>query len=109
MRISGATSTQTIFREGKYWTYYTGMGGIYLASSADGLEFRENGKVLDKGFPGSKDGGVTNPTVFQLKDGRYRMIFEGMENPTVRKLYSAVSADGLKWAKEEGIRLEDSI
>ncbi len=110
IRVLGAVSSCTVFRDNQYWMYYTGIGGIYLARSSDGLNFQGYGQVAANGSFGSEQEMVTNPAVFQLKNGKYRMIYEGSKNQqSIRKLYSAVSDDGLKWTKEEGIRLEDSI
>lgn len=108
IRVS-AISSCTIFRDNQYWMYYTGKG-IALAISNDGLNFELKGTVIHDDGPGSEQEMVTNPAVFQLKTGGYRMIYEGSQDMnTVRKLYSAVSNDGLKWFKEDGIRLEDDI
>lgn len=109
VRIPGAVSSCTIFKNGQYWMYYTGTGGIRLAISSDGLNFQEHGQVVANGPLGSEQEMVTNPAVFQLKNGKYRIIYEGSKNQqSIRKLYSTVSDDGLKWTKEDGVRLEDS-
>jgi hypothetical protein len=108
-RIPDAISSSTILLDGQYRMYYT-RSGIELAISGDGIGFAQKGSVLMDGGPGSGQEMVTNPAVFRTGDGRYRMIYEGsQEENTVRKLYSAVSADGLEWDKEEGVRLEDDI
>lgn len=90
--------------------YYTGMG-IELATSADGLDFVSKGAVVSSGQQGSGQEMVTNPSVFKLLDGRYRIIYEGSRRTDVgqtdRKLYSAISSDGLTWTKEEGTRFFD--
>ncbi len=109
IRIPNAISSSTIFRGNEYWMYYTG-NGIELAISNDGISFVLKGSVVRDDGPGSEQEMVTNPAVFQIKNGRYRMLYEGSkDNQAVRKLYSAVSDDGLKWFKEEGVRLEDTI
>ncbi len=108
IRIPNAISSSTIFRDNQYWMYYTG-NGIELAISNDGINFVLKGQVVKDGGFGSDQEMVTNPTVFQTKNSKYRMIYEGSQDMnTVRKLYSAISDDGLKWAKE-GMRLEDDI
>lgn len=109
IRIPNAISSSTIFRGNQYWMYYTG-DGIELAISNDGINFILKGDVVRDDGPGSDQEMVTNPTVFQTEDGKYRVIYEGSQDMnTVRKLYSAVSDDGLKWVKEDGVRLEDDI
>lgn len=110
IKAAGAVSSCTIFKDNQYWLYYTGIGGIFLARAADGLNFQEYGMVVNNGDFGSEQETVTNPAVFRLKNGQYRMIYEGAKNQqTIRKLYSAISSDGLEWTKEAGVRLEDSI
>ncbi len=110
IRVPGAVSSCAVFRDNQYRMYYTGIGGIYLTRSSDGLNFQEYGQVTANGPFGSEQEMVTNPAVFQLKNGKYRMIYEGSKNQqSIRRLYSAVSDDGLKWTEESGIRLEDSI
>lgn len=110
IRVPGGVSSHTIYRNNQYWLYYTAMGGIRLARSTDGLNFQEYGIVLANGPLGSEQEMVSNSSVFRLKNGGYRMIYEGSQDyQTIRKLYSAVSSDGLSWTKEAGLRLEDSI
>lgn len=89
--------------------YYTG-NGIELAISNDGVDFELKGNVVRDDGLGSDQEMVTNPAVFRLKNRKYRMIYEGSkDNQGIRKLYSAVSEGGIKWTKESGVRLEDSI
>ncbi len=109
IRVQEAVSSSTIFRDDKYWVYYT-RNGIELAISNDGINFELKGTVIRDDGIGSEQEMVTNPAVFRLKNGKYRMIYEGSKDrQAVRKLYSAISDDGVKWTKEKGIRLEDSI
>ncbi len=60
---------------------------------------------------------VSNPAVFETKDGKYRMIYEGSKwakdekgghYQTERRLYSANSDDGLTWVSEQGVRFQDT-
>ncbi len=110
IRISGISSC-TIFKDNQYWMYYTGQG-IKLAKSFDGLDFEDIKTVVD--VPNVSSFGinmVSNPSVFETNDGKYRMIFEGSKmsssEQTDRKLYSAVSSEGLNWEMEEGVRFQD--
>ncbi len=114
IRVSGISSC-TIIEDNEYWMYYTGRG-IKLAISDDGLNFEDKGIVIGEGNVGSGQEMVSNPVVIKLKDGRYRMIYEGSDwgndekgghYQTNRKLYSAISNDGKKWVKEEGARFFD--
>ncbi len=102
VRLRDAISSSTILKNGSTWMYYTG-NGIELAVSDDGIAFERRGQVVS----GSDQEMVTNPAVFRTAHG-YRMIYEGRREGQ-RKLYSAVSADGLIWNREEGVRLEDSL
>ncbi len=112
---TGGVSSSTIIKDNEYWMYYT-LDGIHLATSPDGLSFVNSGNVVENGPIGSEQEMVTNPAVFKLSDGRYRMIYEGSklaEDETGkryhanRKLYSAVSSDGKEWVKEGGVRFWD--
>ncbi len=113
-RIANGISSSTITKNNEYWMYYTG-NGIELATSSDGLNFINKGTVI-AGAAGSEQEMVTNPAVFKLADSRYRMIYEGARvakdetgknYQTDRKLYSAISSDGMTWTKESGVRFWD--
>jgi len=102
-------SSCTIIKDGEYWMYYTAKG-IELAKSSDGVNFTFVGTAID--IKDSKEGldMVSNPSVFATKEGKYRMIYEGSkreDNRNNRRLYSAISSDGLAWAQEEGVRFQD--
>ena len=112
---TGGVSSSTIIKGNEYWMYYT-WDGIELATSTDGLNFVNRENVIKNGPTGSEQEMVTNPTVFELSDGRYRMIYEGAKvardetgkrYQADRKLYSAISDDGKKWTKEDGVRFWD--
>jgi predicted GH43/DUF377 family glycosyl hydrolase len=114
IRTSGVSSS-TILKDNEYRMYYT-WDGIELATSTDGLNFVNRENVIKNGPTGSEQEMVTNPTVFELSDGKYRMIYEGSRwaedetgkrYQTNRKLYSAISSDGKKWTKEDGVRFWD--
>jgi hypothetical protein len=112
---TGGVSSSTIIKYNEYWMYYT-WDGIELATSTDGLNFVNKENVIKNGPSGSEQEMVTNPAVFELSDGRYRMIYEGSKwaedetgkrYQTDRKLYSTISSDGKKWIKEDGVRFWD--
>ncbi len=114
-RIVNGISSSTIIKNNEYWMYYTGRD-IRLAISKDGLNFELKGSVVTPGIQGSGQEMVTNPSVFKLSDGRYRMIYEGAKvaedekgghYQADRKLYSAISSDGIVWTKESGTRFWD--
>jgi len=108
-RIDDGVSSCTIIKDNEYWIYYT-ANGIELATSSDGLTFTKKGTVLDVKDVSDVDM-VTNPAVFKTNDGKYRMIFEGSKkiggSQSDRKLYSAISSDGLTWKTEQGVRFQD--
>jgi hypothetical protein len=109
VRIDSGVSSCTIIKDNEYWMYYTEKG-IELAKSSDGLQFVKFGTVLDVKDVSDVDM-VTNPAVFKTKDGKYRLIFEGSKRADGgqkdRRLYSAISTDGLTWMVEEGVRFQD--
>lgn len=92
--------------DGKLVLYYTGMGGIFRASSDDGLKFGATTKILDMS---------SNSAIFRLPDGRYRMLYNpllppepGQRHPASQYFLSAVSSDGLNWQKEDGVRFRSA-
>lgn len=109
VRIGGISSS-TLIKNGEYWMYYTGKG-IELARSSDGLNFAYQRGLIDVEDLDYAVDMVTNPAVFETSDGKYRMLFEGSamrEDRNDRKLYSAVSSDGLTWTVEAGVRFQDA-
>ncbi|MBI2075701.1 MAG: hypothetical protein HYT72_00445 [Candidatus Aenigmarchaeota archaeon] len=108
IRIKGVSSS-TIIKSNEYLMYYTG-NGIEMAQSSDGLNFVHLGTIIDIKDVNGVDM-VTNPAVFETNYGKYRMIFEGSKmfrDKNDRKLYSAISLDGLIWIVEEGVRFQDA-
>lgn len=103
---------------GGYRMYYTGLGParrhrdalgyILSASSTDALSWhKEPGVRVDLSAPHASARTLC-PDVIPLADGRFRMYFEARspDRPTV--ILSALSADGLLWSAEEGVRFGDS-
>ncbi|MBW2619021.1 MAG: hypothetical protein JRC92_09115 [Deltaproteobacteria bacterium] len=80
---------------GGYLAYWMGgMRGMTAASSSDGLAWSiEDGFSLPPLEPDQMTS--TNPWVFATLDGRFRMIYEIQDLSNNRRLYSAVSLDGL--------------
>lgn|GEM_PF-2406636 len=83
-----------------YRTYFTGPGGIWTATSTDGISW--SNQVLT----GVVDTGATNPGVIRLSDGTYLMIY-GIQTafPTTEKLYRATSSNGVTFVKQAGTAL----
>jgi outer membrane lipoprotein-sorting protein len=107
VRIADGVSPATISKGNEYFMYYPGPGGILAARSSDGLAFEPAGTAIQEDGPGTRQQMVSNPAVVQLKDGTYRMIYEGQDASRDRRLFSAVSKDGMTWTKEPGIRFAD--
>ncbi|RJQ31721.1 MAG: hypothetical protein C4562_04550 [Actinobacteria bacterium] len=114
VRIKNGVSSNTIrMADGSYRMYYTGQG-IMVADSVNGKTFTNKRQVLD--LPQVQEvfadlTQISNSAIIKLNDGTYRMIFEGRsgaQDSAPRRLYSAISDDGLSnWTIEEGVRLED--
>jgi predicted GH43/DUF377 family glycosyl hydrolase len=86
--------------------YFTDIGGIFRASSGDGLNFGAPVKVIEAG---------SNSAIFPLSGGGYRMIYNPMFPPEPGQYHqssqyflSARSADGLNWVLEEGVRFRSA-
>ncbi|MCL6088684.1 MAG: hypothetical protein M1530_00785, partial [Candidatus Marsarchaeota archaeon] len=71
-RLSEGVSPSPMRIGGKLVLYYTGMGGIFRASSDDGLNFGAQTKIFDF---------ASNSAIFRLSDGRYRMLYNPMLPP----------------------------
>lgn len=109
-RLSKGLSPCTVwFPDGTYHMYYVVAEGIVSAASYNGLGWmREDGLRIAPDLNDKMQAKVGGPAVFELKKGRYRMIYEGTdEEQTKRYFFSAVSEDGVAWTKEKGIRLKD--
>jgi len=101
--VTAGTASCTIKVGDEYWLYT----GTSLFVSQNGLNFEERRTALI--YDETLDR-IGNPAVIRLKDGRYRMFYEGekfSEQKRDRRLYSAVSFDGMNWGKE-GLRYEDT-
>lgn len=93
--------------------YYVAFDGvntrILSALSSDGLRWRlESGVRVDIGPAGSADQlGASHFYIIGLPDGRLQMYYSGgSKEPFGDSILSAVSVDGLTWAKEPGVRLD---
>jgi hypothetical protein len=83
-----------------YHSFDVNSGGyaIGIARSMDGLKWVKLGKVLERGPIGSfEEGGVRNGHVTRNeKDGKYLMVYEGIDSDGRANIGLAESADGLK-------------
>jgi hypothetical protein len=102
---------------GGYRMYYTGLdparrdsaigGHILSASSSDGTGWtKDPGVRVDVSSPYAS-WRVLSPDVIPLRNGGYRMYFEGRSERRPTVVLSAHSTDGLEWVTEEGSRFGD--
>ena len=92
------TSTSTIIMPDgvTYRMYFTGSGGIWTATSTDGINW--SGQINT----GVTDVGATNPNVIRLNNETYLMIYGIQTNmPTTEILYRATSTDGINFTKQD--------
>ena len=95
--VEPVTSTCTIVTpEGTYRMYFTGQGGIWTATSTDGLSWAT--PVLAASISGA-----TNPSVLRLTDGTFLMLY-GIQPPLTQteRLYRATSTDGITFTQYVG-------
>jgi len=126
IRISPGTGFESIvcdptivdLPDGKMRMYYKGANSqnpgpgqsihkIYSAISSDGLTFQKEGLRIDSETNGD-NGWASVPDAMTLPDGRVRIYYvtaSGMEHG----IGSAISADGLDFAKEPGIRVPNLV
>ncbi len=97
--LNGVSLAVVEKEEGGYLSYrMDGPHGMAAASSADGLNW-----TAEPGFaPPLAQAGefASNPWVFRLEDGRFRMVYEIQNQDGNRRLYSALSDDGLVFENE---------
>lgn len=126
VRISPGTGNELIvcdptivdLPDGKMRMYYKGASSmnpgpgqsvhkIYSAISSDGLTFQKEGLRIDSETNGD-NGWASVPDAIVLPDGRVRIYYV-----TAAKMEhgigSAISADGLKFTKEAGIRVPNLV
>jgi hypothetical protein len=113
--VNGEISPNTILIEGgvyKMWYHSFGPDGkrrIGYATSANGLNWTKNpAPVLDVGTSGAFDDYmVTEPRVFRLDNGSYRMYYGGLRQSQqgigVYRLMTASSPDGINWVKQNQV------
>ena len=96
--LRGVSANVIQLPDGNRRMYYMGTGGMVSAISSDGINWiQESGQRLS---PGENERMVTNPWVLYTNDGRFRMIYEGQDSNGNRRLYSAISTDGLNFTRE---------
>ncbi|KAG5604058.1 hypothetical protein H5410_025550 [Solanum commersonii] len=82
-----------------------GCFAIGIARSRDGMKWLKLGKIMGGGggIGGFDELGVLNPHVIRnRKDGKYLMVYEGVDGNGRRSIGMAISSDGLKgWKRVE--------
>jgi len=117
---STRTLTPNVVRmDAGYRLYYHGFGpqhpwpqssGYILSAFSNDAEswHKEQGVRIDAGGEAAADC-VWGPDVIPLRDGGYRMYFEGRTNHAEGRVKSVIlsarSSDGLDWHQEAGVRL----
>jgi len=96
--------------DGEIFLYYAAEGGIGLARSTDGVTFDHlAAPVIGPNSAASswEMGNVpANPGVVRLEDGTFRLFYDVLVEPGVRKIGEAVSKDGVTWERLDGPMLE---
>ena len=111
------TPETMVLSDGTYRMYYSNekypfgdpqWGNIVSAVSPDGLTWTKEPNIrVDYGGPYDSLR-VLSPDIMQLSDGTYRMYYAGYDygGDEHYRILSAVSADGLTWTKETGVRVD---
>lgn len=104
--------------EGKWRLFYVPSGSgmeqdrFLSAISSDGINFAKESGERYKGESNLEEK-IQGPRIIQLDDKSYRMYFTAMSDVDteheISMILSAVSDDGLNFAKEEGIRLDPRL
>jgi hypothetical protein len=80
---------------------------IVSAVSDDGLHFEAEPGVRIRQENAYESYAVYAPEILRLGDGSYRMYYPGWsDEPMHGRIFSAVSQDGIDWAKDDGIRVD---
>ena len=111
VRVSDANMPSIVqLPDGRWRLYFNAaaQGGFGSALSEDGLNFiKEDGLRLTASGVGHETYGIRHPSVIRLDDGMYRMYYDARQAPeTNERILSAISIDGLTWAKEAGVRID---
>lgn len=102
--VEPVTSTCTItLADGSYRMYFTGPGGILTSTSTDGLTWSSAETSLTTLM-------ATNPSVIELGDGTYLMIY-GIQTtmPVTEKLFRATSPDGITFTDQPGAEEDGAV
>lgn len=109
-----------IFHDGMYYAYYicyatkTGKGGVGLATSTDGIKWKDKGCVIQPDTDYDRNGAYFAGAWLD-EDGTYYLVYESKgdadsEYGTRENIALATSTDGVNWTKQGLIlRRTDSI
>jgi len=118
IRVDGQHPALVVLPDGRLRMYFVSNdvaddGAIRSALSDDGLTFvQEPGIRLRPGDKGTIDSrGVIHLCVVKLKGGGYRMYYDAVGpsqggSPNWRGIVSATSEDGLRFRKDDGVRIK---
>ncbi|MCK4267007.1 MAG: hypothetical protein KAX31_06975, partial [Thermoplasmata archaeon] len=78
---------------------YSWKARTYLATSNDGVNWADQGVVLDIGPPGSPDSQYAVQAKVFKDDGLYKMYYKSYDDTTTTYFMYATSTDGYSWTK----------
>ncbi|OVE76101.1 hypothetical protein BVX98_06375 [bacterium F11] len=110
IRISSASPQVIIGTYPSVRMYFRRNYEIRSATSADGVTWVEESgiRISSDTSPSINVSSVTGCSILELDAGGYRMLYSVMGTTSNYKIVSATSSDGLNWANESGIRVEDN-
>ena len=107
-----------VYVNGEYWAYYicyrtdSGKGGVGLATSSDGLHFKDRGCVIqpDEDYDCN---GAYFAGVWREEDGTFTIVYEckggeETEYGTLENVAWATSDDGIHWDKQGVLIYKDT-
>ncbi|MCK4758046.1 MAG: hypothetical protein KAS67_06325, partial [Thermoplasmata archaeon] len=97
-------SGQSVIKDdGIYKMWYMGMAldsryRLFYATSADGITWNKQGKIMDLGTPSGTEDYNLGFTYVLKEDGIYKMWYAGYDGATWR-IHYATSIDGMSWTR----------
>ena len=113
-----ASVPDAVVKDGVIFTYFVDVSTDGIAEQTGMIKSTDGGKSWTERqiikIAGIGDKAVADPDPYLLPDGRIRLYYyDILENrtkkiaePAVNKIYSAISADGLNFTQEDGVRFE---
>jgi len=94
----------SVLKEDSYLMWYhslnsnTGQSKIRMATSDDGINWIKSPNPVLEGTNPWEEAGISDPSVI-YHDGKYRMFYGGIGNPSFWQIGYAESTDGINWEK----------